>query len=251
MNHEQIVKRFAERRINSRTKNVSWIGSSMFCEGKILYSYGYHFPVTVYVGNGDPSVLPMPKSPLDISFIHNSDKYSCSTSRHQGMASQVCPGPSISRNALKELNIPFENLKATNILLWREGFCSFVYRNRTTGAMYEDLTYIGTVEGKESFLDPNCKKSSSKEWKPPVFGTYRAAKRTVTVGNSEYETGWYTVNQVVVIEWKKKYYLCQGNKITKLAKKPKTIAEAVWKEAEQKTTDLFANFGNKALKALS
>ena len=44
-------------------------GTNMFTNGKTIYSWGHHFPIAHYIGDG--------------TFLYNTDKYSASTSKHQ------------------------------------------------------------------------------------------------------------------------------------------------------------------------
>ena len=44
-------------------------GSRMFTDGKVIYSYGEHFPIAVFLN--------------DDEVLYNNDKYSSSTSKHQ------------------------------------------------------------------------------------------------------------------------------------------------------------------------
>lgn len=51
MNHEEITKRFAARKKN-RFGKIEWTGHNVFCKDRILYSYGYHFPLAISVLGG-------------------------------------------------------------------------------------------------------------------------------------------------------------------------------------------------------
>jgi hypothetical protein len=74
MNHEEVVKRYAAQQVNRRQKRVRWTGDNIYCEGDVIYSYGSHFPMAVCLG--------------DDFFLKNGDKYSVTTSKHQGVVNQ-------------------------------------------------------------------------------------------------------------------------------------------------------------------
>lgn len=65
MKNTEIVEKFIEGAEKGRTKNV-------FIEGRVIYSYGYHFPMALRLD-----------SPEGFIFIVNKNSYSSSTSRHQ------------------------------------------------------------------------------------------------------------------------------------------------------------------------
>lgn len=52
MSHETVVKNYAEQKVNSRRKTVSWGSGNVFCEGDIIYSYGTHFPMAKFTWMG-------------------------------------------------------------------------------------------------------------------------------------------------------------------------------------------------------
>lgn len=237
MNHLEVIKRFSIQQINTRSKRVEWSGNNVFCLDNVLYSYGHHFPLAVYLGNKSP-----------IQFITNSDKYSNSTSRHQGITRSLCHGPSLPELELKKIKINFFEIKAKNILFFREGSCQYVYKHKLSEAYYEDLVHIRYDWEKSLSVYGNPDKP---EWNPPIFGKFRASKKSVTVNeNDVYETGWFTVDQVVVLSWKKKFFLICKDKVSRLPRQPASIAEAVELEASQETNRLFSLLGTKAVASI-
>lgn len=71
MKNSEVAQLFAE----GKSENAE--GSNMFIadKGRVLYSYGYHFPIAVRLEDFENS---------KIIFLVNEDKYSVSTSKHQG-----------------------------------------------------------------------------------------------------------------------------------------------------------------------
>jgi len=221
MNHCEVIRRYSNRKINSRTNTIEWYGGNVYCRDDVIYSYGRHFPMAVYVG-GDLC-----------KYVINSDKYSTSTSRHQNLVRRFCYGPALPRNALGNVGISFLELTAKNILFWRNGFSKFVFRNKENNTLHEIP--------KGQILEPN------------VFGKfkpYRSRSSSVEVEEG-YETGWFIVDQVVVLSWKRKYFLVVKDEISQLTKKPDNISHAFELAADKKANSMFSKLGSKALAALS
>ncbi len=80
----EVASRFRQGRTSGEASN-------MFIDGDVLYSYGRHFPLTVRLGGG--------------GYLHNGDRYSVSTNRHQSHA----------RSAMGGAVIPFSALAAAGI----------------------------------------------------------------------------------------------------------------------------------------
>lgn len=238
MNHEEVTKRFASRLVNKRCGAIEWSGNNVFCRDNVLYSYGSHFPMAIYVGGED------------FQFIRNADKYSVSTSRHQGIVSHYCKGPELSRYSLSKEGIPFADLMRKSILFWREGSSRFVFRDTRANSFFEDMEYLS----HHDTIDIYAKPKQTDEWEPPVYGNFRRSRKLVGVENKPnielYETGWFTVDQVVVLSWKRKYYLVVKNEISKLPRKPKSIANALEMAAEKKTKSMISQLGSRVLEAL-
>ena len=66
--------------------------SNIFIEGDTLYSYGYHFPLALRYEKGK-----------NLDFLVNADRYSVSTSAHQGHCFEL--GPQIPFSALRSAGI--------------------------------------------------------------------------------------------------------------------------------------------------
>lgn len=64
LSHAEVIRRFVK---DGATKGK---GHNMFIEGNILYDYGHHFPILIRRPDG---------------LLMNADKYSVTTSKHQGM----------------------------------------------------------------------------------------------------------------------------------------------------------------------
>jgi len=67
--HEDVVKNW---KIGKDSE-----GSSMFSEGRVIYSYGRHFPIAIKLDDGH--------------YLFNKDKYSKTTSQHQTLVRRAIP----------------------------------------------------------------------------------------------------------------------------------------------------------------
>jgi hypothetical protein len=72
MTKEQIIKNFIQGHEKGKTPN-----GSLFTEGRVLYSYNYHFPLCLRLEDGH--------------FIFNKDKYSKTTSSQQSLLKRFMP----------------------------------------------------------------------------------------------------------------------------------------------------------------
>lgn len=239
MSHKLIVKKFASRTINKRTGIVSWKGSNIFCDEDTIYSYGRHFPMAVYLGEH-------PK--YKYFFIKNTDKYSSSTSCHQGMVSHSCAGPEVPRLALNnavadaetlkfesefelggkkhEISVfinpdvkdVFSSLKIDNVYLWRKGFRKHLWKDIETGTYYEDYVPSGKLEDSsqtELYID---------ECKIPKYAQFNKFRNQ---NNARFHSGFASALEVVVLKINEKYFVCNHINVWLLSGKPKNISEAL------------------------
>jgi len=103
MNHAEVVKRFAERRINKRKGDVFWHGLHISCSPRVINSYGW-WPMAYWLA--------------DSLFLKQGDRYSVSTGAHQGLIQSYCDGPTVSFSALQSAGIRPEEISALNIVDW-------------------------------------------------------------------------------------------------------------------------------------
>jgi hypothetical protein len=199
MNHEQVIQRFAARKINARSKTISWRGHNVYCNEHILYSYGSHFPLAYYLGEKDGQAF----------FLKNEDKYSSSTSCHQGLTQEHCYGPQLSFNKLAALDIDFLKIRLKNIIAWRPPERHFVIHNGNDNLYY-------------SFEDRHTL------WFPPNYGYFVPFyKREKTI----IRDGCWNVDEEMIFKYEKKYYFVTKHQksrvILKLNVKVETIEEAL------------------------
>lgn len=95
MNHAEVLRRFAEQVPNRRTGDASWRGANVFSKGRAVFSYGHHFPLAYLLGERHGARL----------FLKNGDRYSSTTSKHQGLTQQTCPGPTVSFATLEQAGV--------------------------------------------------------------------------------------------------------------------------------------------------
>ena len=135
--NEETIKLFAQRKVNSKTKNIEWDSNHVFCLDKVLYSYGSHFPLARYLGEKDGRSF----------FIKNSDKYSSSNSAHQCITNEHCYGPSISRVRLNDfLEDGFDKLKIDNIIFWQKPKRICGYLDVNSSVFYTKYHTVGSLE---------------------------------------------------------------------------------------------------------
>lgn len=211
MSHPQIIKNFADRRINRRTKSVEWGGTSnVFCRDRTLYSYGTHFPLARYMGEVDGQHV----------FILNDDYYSSSTARHQSFTRSICPGPLVSATALAKVGIEFNHLELKDIPFWRSNYRQFVYFDSETGRYYKDCDYVGSLE------DSSLEKVYSNELTMPNNAVYVASGDR----NARYSYGSFFILGATVIKKEHNYFLCSLDEgqcfVSQLPRKPKDIEDS-------------------------
>lgn len=210
MSHLDIVTKFAQRKINKRTESVEWTGRHVYCKGDTIYSYGSHFPMARFLGMVN-------KKPF---FLKNGDRYSDSTSRHQGMVNTKCIGPTISRRGLEAAGIGFNSIGLPRqrnisyaIIDFRPDFNKHVYQNRKTGKLYSDFDYET--------------KKFSKEFsaKQGMFIPYS------TRDDEPYLSGhWHILGACLLTDAKRNCYLCSLDEdsyfVSQLPKLVKTVEQA-------------------------
>ncbi len=230
-----IAQCFGTRQINTRTNDTSWKGSRIFSSGDTIYSYGYHFPLAIFLGTenlGKPNQRHV--------FVKNGDKYSSSTSGHQSAVQSHCPGPTVARSALRAAGIVFDNLyippsktftppperkynerseKYGRIVFYRPDFRQAIYRERATGKLFEnDIEYLDKDEKPVPYARPD-----QGMFIPHDGNSGRDPDSPVQYGS------WHILG-ATVIEQDDKYYLCSLDEssyfVSQLSRRPKSIEDA-------------------------
>lgn len=222
--HDEVVKLYAERAINKRTKDVSWTGNRIFSDDRIIYSYGHHWPMASYLGEKGGKHL----------FLKNGDRYSSSTAQHTGMVQSACKGPTVSRRAVQAAGIPFTQITFDNILFWQEDSRKWIYKDTETGRYYEEY-HKGWGEAQVdrtsewhtgSFED----KLAENEWTPPKQGQFVPTYRRDGDAKERFVSGTWHVLGVVVLNWKNEFYLCSLDEgsyfVSQLPRQPKSVKDA-------------------------
>ena len=99
-------KIIAEQFANGETEKTK--GSNLFIDGKVIYSYGYHFPIAIKLEDG---------------FIFNKDGYSKSTARHKTYvlnAIKICRAKLILKGTNELKDIISRDVKSINELALKE-----------------------------------------------------------------------------------------------------------------------------------
>jgi len=178
MNHKTVVQRFKEGK--------NYRGSRIFAENNTLYSYGRHFPLAVR--RGEPGAE---------WYLLNGDKYSISTSKHQGITYSVfSDSPRVSFTALNAAGISYNSCKLVD---------------------FQKDAYDSAFKGDKNFL--NFKSLV------PTGAEYHETKDKE--GNITYKS--YHRIGAVVLEQSKKHFICSMDEgsyfISLLPKRVKTVQE--------------------------
>lgn len=226
--HEEVIKKFAERKVNSRINKVEWSGSNVFCNENTLFSYGSHFPLARYLG----------LLGTDHFFLKNGDKYSNSTSHHQSMTDQHCKGPVVSRNLLLSAGLKFDNIELKNILFFQQHSRQWIYKDTQTGRYYEEAHTRRDPGWGDVRPDPTSEwftgafeeKLVEREWTPPDVGYFVPTYKRKGRENRIISGTWYIPGGVVISQTRKRVLCCKspddGLFLKTLRKTPKSIREA-------------------------
>jgi hypothetical protein len=105
---DTVIKRFAgqEEKDFLSGKSLNSSHGNVYYRGKILYSYGTHFPLAIFLGVKDGKNI----------FLKNGDFRSRSTASHQGETQRNCYGPTASFRALKSAGADPEWIGMENIV---------------------------------------------------------------------------------------------------------------------------------------
>lgn len=194
LSHEQVVRNFAARKKN-RAGKVEWHGSRVYCteypHESVLYSYGRHFPLAVYIGEKGGKPI----------FLKNGDKYSSSTSAHQSEVQSHCKGPTVSRTAVEAAGFDFTRIKLDNVVAARPDYREYLYRT-------PDGIFWKTYDFKRNrmvFEEP---------FTPPRQGMYVQTQFSEERASAEgrrypaYSFGYWHILGAVVLKDDDYYYLC-------------------------------------------
>ena len=242
MSHKEIAQKFADRKPNKKHNGrVVWAGSRVFCTDDLIFSYGSHFPLAKHLGVKGKNRL----------FIKNNDKYSASTSAHQSCVRQYCHGPTVSRSQLKKY-LSFEDLTMGHIHLWRPGVVKLIWKDTQTGLSYNHndvdcrTLELNDPDPTEPFMlilhhddkvDPSDITKAfkvvnlqrlvyvfTKPLKASRIGEFKAYRKQ---DSQRFQSGMFSVEEVLVLKVNDKYLLSTGNQIVELPGEPKTIAQAL------------------------
>lgn len=218
MSHENVIAAFAARKINRRHDAVNWTTSNVFCEGDLLYSYGRHFALAKYLGES--------------LFLKNGDKYSSSTSHHQGITDHHCPGPVVSAVSLRKNGMEFHDMKFDNVVFWQKACRKFVYRDDKTGLYYEK-SYADNADNdrtNEWFVGGLEGQLTDRPWTPPDSGEFVPTYKRKERDHRIIPGTWYIAGAVVIRNAKRHYlsFVDAEGKIfmTRLSRKPKSVEQA-------------------------
>lgn len=205
MNHEEVIKAFGERKLNSKTKTVKWTGHHVYCEGDFLYSYGSHFLLAKHLG--------------DNLFVVNSDGYSVSTSRHQGLTRQYCPGPILSNCLLRKEKFSLHDLLHKDILFYIRDQWHWCVKDIETNVYYDNYSY-----------DEQFGSTLTDEYEPPALGVFKSRRKPFNNHPHFLEGGW-VVTATTVFKKNRKVFLYSSDKegrfVVRLPQLPESLEQAV------------------------
>ena len=224
---DRVITNYRDQKPNrNRGGRVYWDNGNrrnIFCEGTKLYSYGYHFPLASLIGTEHPGT-----DEQRHVFVKNGDRVSSTTSGHQSETQRLCPGPTVSRTALraagidfdelglvpqKDLSVPEGEAGAPEILFWRQDSRVYVWRHKdghyTTAHDYPAKRFTPPDQGM--FVPLDAKHMGETDTKRKKYGC------------------WHVLG-AAVIEQEGKYYLCglDGGTyfVCQLPRKPRNCDDA-------------------------
>ncbi|HHT9136782.1 MAG TPA: hypothetical protein ACFYEK_05985 [Candidatus Wunengus sp. YC60] len=179
MNHKTVVQRFKEGK--------NYHGSRIFAENNTLYSYGRHFPLAVRRGEEGQEW-----------YLLNGDKYSNSTSTHQGITYSVFNNsPRVSFTALNAAGIYYNSCK---LIDFTKDEYEYAYHDNIKFANFKNLMPAGAEYHEKKDVDGRI------------------------LSKSYHRIG------AVILEQGKKHFVCGMDEgsyfISLLPKKVKTVQEA-------------------------
>lgn len=187
MNHQTVIRRFAEGK--------NYVGSRIFAEGNRLYSYGRHFTLAIHRREAESN-----KKDGKDWFLLNGDKYSVSTSKHQGYTYHTFHNfPRVAFSAIHAAGI---DESRCNVIDWT---------NDKNGSVHIS---------DDPILFANFKKTM------PIGAEYHERKKKT--GEVYYK--YYHLIGACVLEQDGKHYLCGMDEgsyfVSLLPKKVKSIDQA-------------------------
>lgn len=235
MNNEEVIARYANRQVNTKTRDVHFSGHNVSCEGNLLFSHGT--VICMYLGE---------KSGRHF-FIKNMDKYSDSTSGHQNTADSYCFGPCVSRRALGKAGIDMTSLAVDDVIFARPEFVQGCYRDHNGKYWLEmDLDSFPHENPQVEFGKHDEEESKPKHvfrsidapydppipvfsgpWTPPKYGEFIKTGEN----NGWYNSGVWRIVSACVIKAHGEYWLCakhdQARFCARLGKRPTSIENAL------------------------
>jgi hypothetical protein len=223
MTHSQVCKKYVTREINRRHNGVEWRAGNVSCQGNVIKSYHW-WPMAYYLGEKENQKY----------FLFNADRYSHSTSRHQGeLLSEMKGGEiTLSFSALEAMGINPQDIKFDNIIDFRHPQSTEVFYVKGENTLY--LGYHN--EFREfyeygAFKKEKCYKEAQKFDRPNqgMFVKYRWAEKKEIDGKTVVFGQWHILGAVVLIV-DENYYLCSLDEgtyfISKLPKKATSVEHA-------------------------
>ncbi len=196
MDQSELITRFKNQDKNRRTKTCDFTTSNIFCEGRLLYSYGRHFTLAKYL--------------KDDFFLINGDKYSSTTSRHQGEVNNILKGVTISATAIQNI-ISFNNIEYNHIIDFREDSADYsLFYNKKTkkyfkrefdydNSTYKFLPYFKPSQGM--FIPYNDKNQKNSLFESTNFPDQIIGKK------EDFKVGYWHILGGVLFKIDKKYYV--------------------------------------------
>lgn len=160
--HSEVIRRYAQGRPNKRTGKVEWHGRSVYAEDRAVYSYGSHFPMAYRLGVG--------------LFLKNGDRYSSSTTGHQGEVQRHCSGPTVPFSALRRARIDPSGIRAENILDYTKDTYIDLIRDSKDSPWFEEVRNEVPVNEDEewNFKNPDGQafktEKTRRPFTPPLVG---------------------------------------------------------------------------------
>lgn len=184
MTTSEVTQRYADRKANPRQGNtVTWGSGNVFCRDRTIFSFGSHFPMALYLG--EKAGAPV--------FLRNGDRYSSTTSGHQGNVRRLCPGFTIPFSALRAANFEADYIKLADVL---------------------DRTEDETIYLKRETKDAPWTLEDGAEFVRPVIGALTVSRFANTGFPEEGLTGYWHAPGSVLLRNEKRRLLATSDEGT-------------------------------------
>ena len=216
MTQSELVKRYAERTPNRHTQKVAFRYGNISCRDDYIYSFDW-FEMAKYLGEKDNKPY----------FIKNGDRYSQSTSGHQGLVQSHCSGPTVSRTALDAAGLSFKQITMDNILDVLYDHQEYgLYREKKTGKFFKQKdNYIKDENNRWVIQEPTY-----EQFKTPKQGMFIPLRYNEELPERFSAKGYWHILGGVLLKKEDDTFLCALDEgsyfVAQLSEPAQTVEQA-------------------------